>query len=566
MARLGQADAGDRTTDSALVAGRTHRLRNTLARRFPGAHGSANARSGWRWQAAEPAAATVVLLAVGLIAFLPHILHGGLYYDDWQEQAQAHYGGFTHSFDFVLSLNNRRPVGAAYIAAEFTLFGSHAYLYHLLGTLQWLAVAFLTRAVLRRLGTPPLIALAAAVLVLSFPWVDSVWLPGTGGQVSFSVLALLAGVLLNLRALASSGRAHVLLRAAGILCLLAGVLDYELVLPASLVAGGLYFALTPWRRALRAWAIDVVVVAAFAIVFTARAFHLLSGIDSHTVLSASQQLAHAKLILNQAKALATSTLVPFGSQRNDVVLGSALLLAAIAAALAFRSGPGPLRSRVRTGILLGAAGGVIIALGYIMLIPADPYYSPLQVGVGNRVNGLAAVGYGMVVAAVATLAGSLLLAARARWGIAASTVTAGLCVVVAVGYLHKVSVDRAAWRAASDEQQVALADLRAAVPSLAPGSSIVTVGIEQFTAPGVPVFAATWDLSGAAELIYHDDYVPAYPSLAGTDLTCTATEITAPGDWSAAYPSVVFVDLPKRRATRLAGEKTCVRALAQAGA
>jgi predicted membrane channel-forming protein YqfA (hemolysin III family) len=518
-----------------------------------------------RPRAAQAAIVTVVLGAVAVIMFLPHILHGGFYYDDWQEEARAHYGGFGGSFNFVLSLNNRRPVGAAYIAAEFTLFGSHEQWYHVLGALQWLGVAVLTRAVLRQLGTPPAPALAVAVLVLAFPSVDSVWLPATGGQVSFSVLALLAGVLLNLRGFAAGGRTHVLLRVAGILCLVVGVLDYELVLPASLVAGAVYFAVAPRRAALRGWVIDVFVVAAFAIVFTARALHLLPGTDTHNVLSASQELDHARLILHQAKALATASLVPFGSQRNDVVLGSALFLAAVVSALAVRSGPGPLRSRVRTGLLLGAAGVAIVALGYIMLIPSNDYYVPLQLGVGNRINGLAAVGYAMVVGGVATLAGALVLAVRPRWRAAPSALTLALCAVVAVGYLHRVSEDRAAWRTATEEQTVVLRDLRAAVPSLTPGTSIVTVGIEPWSAPGVPVFAATWDLSGAAELMYGVAYVPAYPSNGGTDLTCEGDAIVAPGsDWSAPYRSTVLVELLQRRAISLTSQKVCIRALAQA--
>jgi hypothetical protein len=394
-----------------------------------------------------------------------------------------------------------------------------------------------------------------------------VWLPGTGGQVSFSVLALLAGVHLNLRAFIASGRTRVLLRVVGILCLVAGVLDYELVLPASLVAGALYLAVAPRRAAFRGWVIDVVVVAAFAIVFTARAFHLLPGTDTHTVLSASQELDHARLMLHQTKALATESLVPFGSQRNDVVLGSALVLAALTSILAIRGGQGPLRGRVRTGLLLGGAGVLVVALGYIMLVPATTYYVPLQVGVGNRVNGLAVIGYAMVVGGVATLAGALLLSVRPRWGAAATALSAALCAVVAVGYLHRVSEDRSAWRTASQEQAVVLRDLRAAVPTLAAGTSIVTLGIEQYSAPGVPVFAATWDLSGAAELMYGLPNVPAYPSAAGTDLTCASDAIVAPASaWSARYHSVVLVDLLQRRAIRLTSEKVCVQALAQAGA
>ena len=262
-----------------------------------------------------------------------------------------------------------------------------------------------------------------------------------------------------------------------------------------------------------------------------------------------------------------ASLVPFGSPRNDAVLGSALLLAVLVSALAVRSGPGPLRSRVRTGLLLGAAGVVIVALGYIMLIPADPYYVPLQLGVGNRINGLAAIGYAMVVGGVATLAGALVVVVRPRWGAVATALTAALCAIVAVGYLHRVSNDRSAWRTATQEQAVALRDLRAAVPSLAPGTSIVTVGIEQYSAPGVPVFAATWDLSGAAELMYGLASVPAYPSMGGTDLTCAGNAIVAPSaGWSAHYRSALLVDLPQRRAISLTSQKVCARALAQAGA
>jgi hypothetical protein len=223
------------------------------------------------------------------------------------------------------------------------------------------------------------------------------------------------------------------------------------------------------------------------------------------------------------------------------------------------------RGQLARWIVVALAGIVFAAVAYAIFIPAAPYYSPLQPGVGNRVNAAAAIG--LVVAAYGALMVAATLAFRGvpRWtGWAAGTAALG-AVVIGGGYVHRVDVDENAWDAASKAQGTVIATLRRVVPAPRPGSTIYTFGYPAYEAPGVPIFASSWDLRGAVRDLYDDGSVSGYPAIAGTSLTCAPTTLYPSGNeygprYGARYGRVYLVDVPTGRVARPRNRPQCLAA------
>ena len=110
-----------------------------------------------------------------------------------------------------------------------------------------------------------------------------------------------------------------------------------------------------------------------------------------------------------------------------------------------------------------------------------------------------------------------------------------------------------------------LAAIDRQLPRLPTGTTLVAVGFPGETAPGVPVFDATWDLEGALRLRYHDPRLSAFPLFADGALTCTGAGAiaAAPGSFgrnTLSYRTLVIVS-PAGHA-RIASRASCERAVA----
>jgi hypothetical protein len=87
---------------------------------------------------------------------------------------------------------------------------------------------------------------------------------------------------------------------------------------------------------------------------------------------------------------------------------------------------------------------LLIGLGYIVLVPSNIYYVPLQVGIGNRVNIVAAIGYALVVYAAAKLVGMLVFRELLHSGQLIGTLATLIAVVVGVDYTRRTNTDKIA--------------------------------------------------------------------------------------------------------------------------
>jgi hypothetical protein len=495
---------------------------------------------------------------------LSRVLHGASAADDWAYRAQAHFTSFGGIVSQQLQQDVRRPGAAIYFATIFSLIGAHIkLLLALSATLRFLLAASLYW-LLRELRFGLLDAFAIATLTLLFPTSDSTWLWATASVVTAAVVCVLAGCLLNLRGSYSAESRRLPLRVAGLTLIVAGILTYELVAPFGLASGALYFTRIPPRRALYNWGIDLVVLGVVIVVFTLHLVPLLHGGDVHEVSNFSQMREHIHVIFSQSATLMTHSLLPFGTPRNVTVLGlaGALFVLALTVALVLHRGSDARRALLRWLVVI-AAGVIVIGLGYIALVPSNIYYVPLQAGIGNRINGVAAIGYAIVVYATVALVGTVVFRELPHSRRLIGIFTTLVALLIGLGYAREVDTDKAAWRQAAVLENTTLTTLRTHVPPPARGSSVMTVDAPTETAPGIPVFDSSWDLTGAIQLLWSDATLKAYPMAPGMTVTCGPTKLSVnAGDqpsWETTYP-VAVVDVATSAAFSVGSLSTCIRA------
>jgi len=123
---------------------------------------------------------------------------------------------------------------------------------------------------------------------------------------------------------------------------------------------------------------------------------------------------------------------------------------------------------------------------------------------------------------------------------------------LATGYVRHIDHDKSAWDLASRLQYRVLAVLRDRVPNPAPDATIYAFNYPSYTAPGVPVFASSWDLNGAVKLLYHRSAVSSYPAIAGVTIICDSGRLYPTGAgytpaFGASYGLAYLVDVSSER-------------------
>ena len=509
---------------------------------------------------ARPSALAALGLAVlGVVAFGPYVRHGGFTYDDWEIVSFGHFRGFSGVFNLLWDLDGRRPLAGVYYGIVTAILGLHQHWYLALGAALQVTLAWMVWLVLRELRAGYVTAGSVAALVLLYPFSDSTWLWSTADLLDMCLILWLLGLLIALRALRSPRRGwawHVVATA----LYASSVLMYENTLVVIVLSGAVYLVRAPRRLALQRWAADIGVVAIVVLLFTSQLIDLGGGRDTHTIKGLGYALHHAAMIADQGLALGAVSLVPFGAPDRWLVLGIAAALAATAGLIMRRTPDLSLERNLRWLLALGGAGLLVAVAGWAMLSVADDFYSPAAVGVGNRINALARLGIVAAVVASAQIAATLVLSRRPRirqqftpW------LAVVLVAVVGAGYLGKLGADRGAWMRASSARNAVLQRLRGEVAHLPAGSTLIAGGFAFYAAPGVPVFAADWDLNGAAELLLNDSSLQAWPESPGA-LKCRPSGVGVTGISAgqvAPYGRTVFVNVATGATTRIDSVTAC---------
>jgi hypothetical protein len=134
--------------------------------------------------------------------------------------------------------------------------------------------------------------------------------------------------------------------------------------------------------------------------------------------------------------------------------------------------------------------------------------------------------------------------------------------VISATFVARLRADIAHYRSATTLQNDALATLERLLPMPSRGSTIYTFGFAAETAPGIPIFRSTWDLTGAIRLQWSDPSLSALP-VYRTGVVCgTSTLHTRQfGTGHASrYRRSLFVDLGRRIVERIDSETECRRA------
>lgn len=460
-----------------------------------------------------------VLLSIVTIAlFTEHAVEAGFYSDDWAYRTAwwtfDERGGFGEAFEWFWEtpLLSGRPALAVYLALVQAAFGEHQGWY--LGWAMILAVLLSVSLYLflRTLRMPPLHAGAIALLVLVFPGSDStrIWAIISDAQVSMS--ATLLGAVLALRSLDHSGGRMVLMRAASLAVFALSILHYELTMVAIAGSAIVYRCRVPWRRALRAGALDAGLVLVLYVLFKRTAEIERLGL--------SDTLDHGREIAGQVVELFTSVVMPLGAPKLVALMPAAILI--VAAIVVLRSlPPGDwAREGLRRWLVTLAVAGAMVVAAYVVYAPASLIYMPMAPGLMNRTNAFGALPLVVVVYALGALAGILAFRGLRHGPRLAGAVALAAAGFVGLSYTDTLTRDLALWDSAYARAQRTLGVIGGSVPKPSSGSLLIAYGQPVEEAPGIPVWAHNWDLDGAIRLMYRDTKLAARPAFPGTEIRC----------------------------------------------
>jgi hypothetical protein len=512
-----------------------------------------------------PALSEMVAIVLGLLILTgllygPYALHGGFLLDDW-DIAQGHRFGIpvSHGLRFVY---------AAYQSGIYSLFGPDPIAAYLVSAALIAALLSVVLFVfLRAVGVGRCGAIAVAALSLASPLADSTRLWYNASEFQLAVILVLVGAMIALWGLELGGLKGVATHVLAMACYVLSLFSYEIVAGSVVIAGALYWRKSSWRAARWRWGADLAAVVPCLV--------LIAANTPKPTSSVARALKHAAILAAQPVTLVGSLGVASRNGPYTVlhallqpltlfVLVAAVLVVVRAVALVRQLGPEDRRyAEVRRWLRFLVAGCIAVASAYVILIPSVGY-APLSPGNNNRINVAGAPALIFVIYTLLVL-GSLTVLRRDR-AHRAPLIALGASALLLIGYSTRLLSDERALRRSHDLQQTALNVLWSSVPSPPPRTVLFAFGLPAQTAPGVPVFGAPWDLTGAIRLHWDDPTLAAIPEGSITDLACTGTGIRPIGPLY--QPGVVIgyaasrlVDLRTGRNSEVFSTTSCRRLL-----
>jgi hypothetical protein len=502
----------------------------------------------------------VVLVAIAAVAFVtlaPHLQHGGFYLDDWSNAAMSLQPPGSPNFGNALSafaeVTIFRPVLVVYVPLTYFVFGMHMHYHLAFAAVLAVLAAGMFYGVLRVLGVPWLHALLLATLAIVFPWSDSTRLWATADQLSLSILFMMGGLFVALLGLE---REHWRWHGCALGLYLLSILTYEVTLPVIACAGILYCLRVGWRGARWRWLSDLAVVAAAGI-----------WVGTHTARTASSlegNFEHLRQIISAGGTILGRAGMPLGTPHSALVLSAVAIVLGVGFC-AYRFSPERFATGsgwgLRNWLLLTVGGVGVAALGWVMFIPADPYYTPTIFGETNRVNALAA--FGLILAVYGTFGtfGSLIGQIRPQMAMLASAVTVCLGIVLLASYAHVLRRHIEIWNLAFFAETYALTKTREVLPHLPPGATVFASGYPANQSLGVPILATTWDFDGMVKMKYDDSSLSASPVLPGLYLACRANGVALEREGKAevkdSYGDVRLLDLQTGKHSAPKDQREC---------
>jgi hypothetical protein len=298
----------------------------------------------------------------------------------------------------------------------------------------------------------------------------------------------------------------------------------------------------------------------------------VSGNELHKSFGLSADLTHAREIASAGVTMLGRSVISIGIEpRTVLAVGglAAALAAGLIVSLVRSPRLGPSDPNLR-GWMWMVAGGIILAiLGWVVFIPADPYYTPSVYGFTNRVNAVAGLGLVVLVYGVLGIAGAAVRRVTRTPPVVASIITIGLAALLGAAYVRVLERHERIWNLAGRFETQGMAQIKARFPHLAPGTTLFVAGYPANETLGVPIFSTDYDLNAYLRLTYGTRQVAAYPVLPGLQLSCgtTGVSLTGPGYPSsvAPYGQAWLVNLGTDRQVRPASQRACAQSISQYG-
>jgi hypothetical protein len=451
------------------------------------------ATSPWRSRRTRWLALTPLIL--GLALWLPYARLTGFDYDDWEIVAKYTFN-LAHTLAFRLGF-------ALWAPPTVRLMGLNAHWYYASTSVIFAATAMAVFVVLVSLRLPVLASLSAAILYVVYPGADAMRLWWTATENSLSLLLVLVSIFLAVKWSEGTGWSLKWL-IPSLACLAIGVLIYEeaaalILLPLATLplSGG------ATRKVLKT-ALDLSIVAAcFALTL------MTNGVGEQTIRPVREWLGRAQTLFVdgfESRFLRMYSGAPFWAVLGIPIVFSVLVVVGVL--IRHRVGKLVTRSWARPAFVCFLLV-VAVFLAWLPLLPANDYYLPSLLGVGNRVNSTASVflcaGLGIALFSVATLL------SRAGLPVIGLALAAALMIFTTSTFTVVSIADAQSFVRAAQLRQAMLQLVKRAVPNPARGDLLLLGNYNAYSSSDwVPVFASTWDLNGAVKLIYND------PSLSGS--------------------------------------------------
>ena len=327
----------------------------------------------------EFALASLALMILGVLVYAPHVRHGGFYLDDWPNAAGARYPpggpGFGQVISYFDGLFAFRPVLILYMSVIYSVLGTH-FAYQLAFTVV-LAVllAMVLYGLFRTLGLARVHAWLIAGLSIVYPWFDSVRFWTAANLLTLSLIFACVGLWLAVVGLANhSWRLH----ACAAFLYLLSILTYEITLPLIALAGLLYTSRAGFRVARARWAVDLLVVLAGGL-----------WVGLHTpreTRGLSADITHLGNMIVGGGTILGRSVIPVGAQRTTLALAvfAVVIVGGVLARTIFSRRFTASKSELSMWLWLMGTGLAVAILGWMIFIPANPYYTPSVYGFTNQ--------------------------------------------------------------------------------------------------------------------------------------------------------------------------------------
>ena len=451
----------------------------------------------------------LVLTLISVLPQTPFLSRLGFYADDWlflSTFAASPGRSPLALFETVFSAQpwaRVRPVQLGYLSTLFWMFGEQPLGYHVFNLAVFTAGVVVFYLALRELKQPRTLCLALPIVYAVLPHYSTgrFWIAAS--QANVSMFGLFLNLYAALRMLRSRHPAvRLLWGGLSVLALLLSGLAYEVALPLFLLNGVLIWQRSNQRRAALVLVVTLL-VALGAVIGVKFLFSDRAALDSGWLLRAAR-IAYGSTRVNLVEY---GLFLPFvlWTIVRDYASAVAFAMATAVALLVLGwfsvEEDGPDSRRLRSyWFQLFAAGGVAYALGYAVFLGTDDMAFSTT-GPVNRTAIAAAVGMAMMLVAGAGLV------KRGRF------FAPLIAVICFCGILIDETV-AAMWTAASAQQMQVLARVRASLPALTAGTTVLLDGLCPNIGPA-PVFESACDFGAALGLAYRD------PSIAGDVLSPT---------------------------------------------